>query len=89
MIILTLVRSNDDNEVGFLSEERRLNVAITRPKRQLCVIGDLLLMSQSGHKFLKDWSKYVEDGYEDGQFVKPYEIVYPNLDDYLEASEGA
>ena len=89
VIILTLVRSNDDNEVGFLSEERRLNVAITRPKRQLCVIGDMLLMSQSGHKFLKDWSKYVEDGYEDGQFVKPYEIVYPNLDDYLEASEGA
>ncbi|KAG5417440.1 hypothetical protein I9W82_005074 [Candida metapsilosis] len=82
VIILTLVRSNDERDVGFLSEERRLNVAITRPKRQLCVIGDLQLMNDSGHKFLKSWSKYVEDGFEDGNSIKPYEIVYPNVDDY-------
>ncbi|KAI5963242.1 uncharacterized protein KGF55_003034 [Candida pseudojiufengensis] len=83
IIILTLVRSNDAKEIGFLNEERRLNVAITRAKRQLCVIGDLQLMNDSGFKFLKNWSKYVEDGYEDNE-VEPYEIVYPNIDDYLE-----
>ncbi|KAI5958095.1 hypothetical protein KGF57_002903 [Candida theae] len=84
VIILTLVRSNDERDVGFLSEERRLNVAITRPKRQLCVVGDLQLMDDSGHKFLKDWSRYVEDGFEDGKSVRPYEIVYPNIDDYTD-----
>ncbi|CCG21196.1 Hcs1 protein [Candida orthopsilosis Co 90-125] len=84
VIILTLVRSNDERDVGFLSEERRLNVAITRPKRQLCVIGDLQLMNDSGHKFLQSWSKYVEDGFEDGKSVRPYEIVYPNIDDYAD-----
>jgi len=40
VIILTLVRSNPMKEIGFLSDVRRLNVAITRPKRLLIVIGD-------------------------------------------------
>lgn len=39
-IIVSLVRSNGDGEVGFLGEKRRLNVAMTRPRRHLCVIGD-------------------------------------------------
>lgn len=40
VIILSLVRSNPMKEIGFLSDVRRLNVAITRPKRLLIVIGD-------------------------------------------------
>ncbi|RLV92669.1 DNA polymerase alpha-associated DNA helicase A [Spathaspora sp. JA1] len=82
VIILTLVRSNDAGEIGFLSDQRRLNVAITRPKRQLCVIGDLELMSKSGSNFLQNWCKYVEEGI-DRHDVEPYQIVYPNLEDYL------
>ena len=39
-IILSLVRSNDDGDVGFLKDYRRMNVAITRAKEQLFVIGD-------------------------------------------------
>lgn len=39
-VILTLVRSNDDGEVGFLAEMRRLNVAMTRAKKHLYIIGD-------------------------------------------------
>ncbi|KAJ9662828.1 hypothetical protein H2201_005909, partial [Coniosporium apollinis] len=39
-VIVSLVRSNPEHEVGFLGEKRRLNVAMTRPKRHLCVIGD-------------------------------------------------
>jgi DNA polymerase alpha-associated DNA helicase A len=39
-VIVTLVRSNAEGEVGFLSDKRRLNVAMTRPKRHLCIIGD-------------------------------------------------
>jgi len=40
VIILSLVRSNDENEIGFLKDYRRMNVAITRAKKQLVVIGD-------------------------------------------------
>jgi len=39
-VIVTLVRSNAEGEVGFLRDKRRLNVAMTRPKRHLCIIGD-------------------------------------------------
>lgn len=39
-IILSLVRSNDDSIIGFLKDYRRMNVAITRAKEQLFVIGD-------------------------------------------------
>ena len=39
-IIISLVRSNDDGDIGFLKDYRRMNVAITRSKEQLFVIGD-------------------------------------------------
>ncbi len=39
-IILSLVRSNDDGDIGFLKDYRRMNVAITRAKERLFVIGD-------------------------------------------------
>jgi ATP-dependent RNA/DNA helicase IGHMBP2 len=40
IIILSLVRSNDDGDIGFLKDYRRMNVAITRAQEQLFVIGD-------------------------------------------------
>ncbi len=40
IVILSLVRSNDDGVIGFLKDYRRMNVAITRAKEQLFVIGD-------------------------------------------------
>lgn len=40
IVILSLVRSNDEGEIGFLKDYRRMNVAITRAKEQLFVIGD-------------------------------------------------
>jgi superfamily I DNA and/or RNA helicase len=39
-IIVDLVRSNDDGELGFLTDIRRTNVAITRARRFLLVVGD-------------------------------------------------
>ncbi|KAF4672614.1 hypothetical protein FOL47_000302 [Perkinsus chesapeaki] len=40
VVVLSLVRSNDEGEVGFLKDYRRLNVAVTRAKRQLVIVGD-------------------------------------------------
>ncbi|ODV77489.1 DNA helicase [Suhomyces tanzawaensis NRRL Y-17324] len=76
IIIISLVRSNDAFEVGFLRDERRLNVAMTRPKRQLCVVGNIEVIGQSGFGFLEKWAAYVEDG-DNG-----YEVYYPDLGDY-------
>ncbi|KAL2199992.1 P-loop containing nucleoside triphosphate hydrolase protein [Corynascus similis CBS 632.67] len=59
-VIVSLVRSNPDGEVGFLGEKRRLNVAMTRPKRSLTVIGDSETVKK-GSKFLKDWMEFLEE----------------------------
>jgi ATP-dependent RNA/DNA helicase IGHMBP2 len=40
VVIITMVRSNEAGEIGFLSEIRRTNVALTRARRRLIVIGD-------------------------------------------------
>ncbi|KAH6709231.1 DNA helicase-like protein [Leptodontidium sp. MPI-SDFR-AT-0119] len=58
-IIVTLVRSNSEKEVGFLGEKRRLNVAMTRPRRLLTVIGDSDTLQSN--KFLKRWMEFLEE----------------------------
>ncbi|CCC71654.1 hypothetical protein NCAS_0H03440 [Naumovozyma castellii] len=64
VIILSLVRSNDKFEVGFLKDERRLNVAMTRPKKQLCVVGNIECLERSRVKFLKNWAEWSETNSE-------------------------
>ncbi|OAA43187.1 DNA-binding protein SMUBP-2 [Metarhizium rileyi] len=59
-VIVSLVRSNPEGEVGFLGEKRRLNVAMTRPKRSLTVIGDSETVKRGG-MFLKKWMEFLED----------------------------
>jgi superfamily I DNA and/or RNA helicase len=44
-VVLSLVRSNSDGEVGFLADVRRTNVALTRARRCLVVIGDSATLS--------------------------------------------
>ncbi|WP_456471366.1 IGHMBP2 family helicase [Caminibacter sp.] len=58
IIIVSLVRANDKEEIGFLSDIRRLNVAITRPKRKLLIIGDAKTLSSN--KTYADLIQYVK-----------------------------
>lgn len=45
VIYISLVRSNADGEIGFLKDERRLNVAMTRARKKLIIIGDMSTLS--------------------------------------------
>jgi predicted DNA helicase len=58
VIVLSLVRSNDDGDIGFLKDYRRMNVALTRAQEQLFVIGDSATIGADSfyHSFLS----YVE-----------------------------
>ena len=57
IIYISLVRSNEKNEIGFLSDIRRMNVAITRARKKLVIIGDSSTMAK--HQFYSDFLDYV------------------------------
>ncbi|KAK7855083.1 dna-binding protein smubp-2 [Quercus suber] len=58
-IIISMVRSNSKKEVGFLSDHRRMNVAVTRARRQCCLVCDTETVSSDG--FLKRLIEYFEE----------------------------
>lgn len=58
IIVLSLVRSNSKRDVGFVADHRRLNVALTRAKRQVCLIGDSATIASS--PLLASLLEYVE-----------------------------
>ena len=57
-IIVSLVRSNDDGDIGFLKDYRRMNVAITRAREQLFVIGDSATIGADA--FYNSFLTYIE-----------------------------
>lgn len=63
-VIITLVRSNQQNEIGFLADRRRMNVAMTRARRKLLVIGDSATLGVD--EFYRAFFEYVEsvNGYQ-------------------------
>ncbi|KAM7524538.1 hypothetical protein LguiA_014440 [Lonicera macranthoides] len=58
-IIISMVRSNSKKEVGFLSDHRRMNVAVTRARRQCCLVCDTETVTSD--KFLKRLIEYFEE----------------------------
>jgi ATP-dependent RNA/DNA helicase IGHMBP2 len=58
LVILSLVRSNVEGDLGFLNDIRRMNVAMTRARRKLLIIGDSSTLSNI--PFYEDVLKYAE-----------------------------
>jgi ATP-dependent RNA/DNA helicase IGHMBP2 len=58
IIIISLVRSNGKQEIGFLKDLRRMNVAITRARKKLIVVGDSSTLASS--KFYTGFQEYIE-----------------------------
>lgn len=55
-IMISMVRSNPDGEIGFLRDWRRMNVAVTRARRMLIVVGNAECFSRDPHlQALIEW----------------------------------
>lgn len=59
VVILSLVRANDDGQIGFLQDLRRMNVAMTRARHKLMLIGSSATLCR--HKFYRKLHDYVEE----------------------------
>ena len=70
VIAIGLVRSNDQGEVGFLSDIRRTNVAMTRARKKLIIVGDSATLSS--HPFYLDLLEYVQ---AEGFYQSAFEFV--------------
>lgn len=58
VIVISMVRSNDDGNIGFLRDLRRMNVAMTRARMKLLIVGNVPTLT--AHPFYKKLHKYVE-----------------------------
>jgi ATP-dependent RNA/DNA helicase IGHMBP2 len=71
IICLSLVRSNNQNEIGFLNDIRRMNVAITRAKKKLVIVGDSATICV--HKY---YSNLLDHCQAKGYYSSAYEYMY-------------
>lgn len=58
VILISLVRSNDEGQIGFLKDLRRMNVAMTRARMKLIILGNKDTMTK--HPFYKKLWEYVK-----------------------------
>lgn len=70
-IIFSCVRNNKENKIGFVSDRRRLNVALTRAKNGLVLVGNNEVLKNSDTLW-KDYIQYLEDK----------GVIFDNLDSY-------
>lgn len=57
VIMISLVRANDQGNIGFLNDLRRMNVAITRARMKLIILGDASTLTK--HTFYRELYKYI------------------------------
>jgi len=59
IILISMVRANDDGQIGFLNDLRRMNVAITRARMKLIILGNAQTMSK--HPFYHQLWNYIQE----------------------------
>ena len=57
VILISLVRANEEGQMGFLNDLRRMNVAITRARMKLIILGDASTLTK--HPFYKKLYEYI------------------------------
>ena len=70
IVYISLTRSNGKGEIGFLSDIRRMNVAMTRARKKLVVIGDSATLGK--HSFYANFIEYAE---KKGGYVSAWEFM--------------
>ncbi|CCE62004.1 hypothetical protein TPHA_0B03320 [Tetrapisispora phaffii CBS 4417] len=70
-IIFSCVRNNKENKIGFVSDKRRMNVALTRAKHGLIMIGNKNILK----KDTKLWASYID-------YLEKHNLIHTNLDEY-------
>lgn len=60
VVFISLVRANEDGQIGFLNDLRRMNVAITRARMKLVILGEAETMKR--HKFYRELLEYIGKG---------------------------
>ena len=58
VILISLVRANEEGQIGFLNDLRRMNVAITRARMKLIILGDVSTLTR--HAFYAELYRYIE-----------------------------
>ena len=71
VIIISLTRSNEKGEIGFLNDIRRMNVAMTRAKKKLVIFGDSATVSHN--KFYDNFVTFVT---ENNAYKSAFEFLY-------------
>lgn len=70
VVYISMTRSNTDSRIGFLSEIRRMNVAMTRARKRLVVIGDSATLSQSPF-----YAEFIEYAQTQGEYRSAWEFM--------------
>ncbi|QHL86430.1 AAA family ATPase [Nibribacter ruber] len=73
IIYISMVRSNPEGEIGFLADIRRMNVAMTRAKKKMVIVGDSATLGE--HPFYQEFLTYAETI---GAYRSAWELLSPD-----------
>lgn len=74
IIYISLVRSNEKNVIGFLADIRRMNVAMTRARKKLVIIGDSGTIAKNDF-----YNSFVDYIHEIDAYTSAFEVIYDKL----------